>query len=375
VRTVKVIIAGGGTGGHIYPGITIARTLLGRIPDAEVVFVGTKRGLEVDVVPKEGFELLFIDVAGFQRKVSLDTLTTFYRAFKGVFQARAILKRFQPDVAVGTGGYVSGPVVLAAWLLGIPTLIHEQNALPGYTTRILSRIANMVAVTYPESAKYFPRNAKVRLTGNPIRRSILETKRNQGLAAFGLNPRHLTVLIFGGSQGARAINKVMVKILPEMMRSKDTQVIYQTGKLDYDQVIKELEANCAQALRTSRLVVQDYIYRMDHAMACSDLVVGRAGAISIAEITGRGLPSILIPLPSSAEGHQEKNANALEAAGAAFVIHEKDLSPNSLLRAINKIIDDEKLRGEMATQSRKLGRPGAADELVDIVVSLSRGQA
>ena len=372
---MKVIIAGGGTGGHIYPGITIARTLLGRIPDAEVVFVGTKRGLEVDVVPKEGFELLFIDVAGFQRKVSLDTLTTFYRAFKGVFQARAILKRFQPDVAVGTGGYVSGPVVLAARLLGIPTLIHEQNALPGYTTRILSRIANMVAVTYPESAKYFPRNAKVRLTGNPIRRSILETKRNQGLAAFGLNPRHLTVLIFGGSQGARAINKVMVKILPEMMRSKDTQVIYQTGKLDYDQVIKELEANCAQALRTSRLVVQDYIYRMDHAMACSDLVVGRAGAISIAEITGRGLPSILIPLPSSAEGHQEKNANALEAAGAAFVIHEKDLSPNSLLRAINKIIDDEKLRGAMATQSRKLGRPGAADELVDIVVSLSRGQA
>ncbi len=372
---MKVIIAGGGTGGHIYPGITIARTLLGRIADAEVVFVGTKRGLEVDVVPKEGFELLLIDVAGFQRKVSLDTLTTFYRAFKGVFQARAILKRFRPDVVVGTGGYVSGPVVLAAWLLGIPTLIHEQNALPGYTTRILSRIANMIAVTYPESAKYFPKNAKVRLTGNPIRRSILETKRNQGLAAFGLNPRHLTVLIFGGSQGARAINKVMVKILPEMMRSKDTQVIYQTGKLDYDQVIKELEANCAQALGTSRLVVRDYIYRMDHAMACSDLVVGRAGAISIAEITGRGLPSILIPLPSSAEGHQEKNANALEAAGAALVIHEKDLSPNSLLQAINKIIDDEKLRKEMAAQSRKLGRPGAADDLVNIVVSLSRGQA
>ncbi|NLB74146.1 MAG: undecaprenyldiphospho-muramoylpentapeptide beta-N-acetylglucosaminyltransferase [Firmicutes bacterium] len=372
---MKVIIAGGGTGGHIYPGITIAKTLLGRIPDAKVVFVGTRRGLEVDVVPKEGFELLLIDVAGFQRKISLDTLATFYRAFKGVFQARAILKRFRPDVVVGTGGYVSGPVVLAAWLLGIPTLIHEQNALPGYTTRILSRIANVVAVTYPESAGYFPKNARTRLTGNPIRRSILETERNEGLAAFGLDPRHLTVLIFGGSQGARAINKVMVKILPEIMRSKDIQVIYQTGKLDYGRVMKELEAGCAQALRTPRLTVRDYIYRMDYAMACSDLVVGRAGAISIAEITGRGLPSILIPLPSSAEGHQEMNAKALEAAGAALVIHERDLSPGSLLRAINLIIDDERLRGEMARQSRKLGRPGAADDLVDVVVSLSMGQA
>jgi UDP-N-acetylglucosamine--N-acetylmuramyl-(pentapeptide) pyrophosphoryl-undecaprenol N-acetylglucosamine transferase len=375
VKTVKVIIAGGGTGGHIYPGITIAKTLQRRIPKAEVVFVGTKRGLEVDVVPKEGFELLLIDVAGFRRKVSLDTITTFCRAFKGIFQARAILRRFRPDAVVGTGGYVSGPVVLAAWLLGIPTLIHEQNALPGYTTRILSRIANVVAITYPESAKYFPKNAETRLTGNPVRRSIFEAKRDEGLAAFGLDPRHLTVLVFGGSQGARAINRVMVEILPDLMSSKDIQVIYQTGKLDYDRVTEELEAGCAQALGTHRLTVKDYIYRMDHAMACSDLVVGRAGAISIAEITGRGLPSILIPLPSSAEGHQEKNAKALEAAGAALVIREKDLSPKSLLDAISQIIDDGKLRGDMAKQSQRLGRPGASDDLVDIVVSLAMGQA
>lgn len=372
---MKAIIAGGGTGGHIYPGITVAKTLLERMPDAEVLFVGTRRGLEVDVVPKEGFRLLFIDVEGFERKLSLNTLMTFCRAVKGVFQARAIMKRFQPEVVIGTGGYVSGPVVLAAWLSGIPTLIHEQNALPGYTTRILSRIADVVALTYPESGKYFPKRVKTRLTGNPIRRQILETTRNEGSASFGLNPKLLTLLVFGGSQGARAINKVMVEILPKIMKSKDIQVVYQTGKRDYDWVTKELETTCSETLGTRRLQVKDYIYRMDHAMACSDFVVSRAGAISIAEITGRGLPSILIPFPSSAEGHQEKNADTLELGGAAFVIHEKDLSPESLLRAINRIIDDENLRDEMAKKSRKLGRPQAADDLVDIVVSLSRGHA
>ncbi|HXL04256.1 MAG TPA: undecaprenyldiphospho-muramoylpentapeptide beta-N-acetylglucosaminyltransferase [Bacillota bacterium] len=372
---MRVIIAGGGTGGHIYPGITVAKTILERIPDAEVVFVGTERGLEVDVVPKEGFELLLIDVTGFRRKLSLDTLMTCYRAVKGVFQAKAIMKRFRPEVVIGTGGYVSGPVVLAAWLSGIPTLIHEQNALPGYTTRILSHVADMVALTYPESVKYFPKRVKTRLTGNPVRRQILETTRAEGLAAFRLNPKLLTLLVFGGSQGSRAINKAMVQVLPELLESKNVQVIYQTGKHDYHWVTEALEANCMAALRAPRLVVKDYIYRMDHAMACADLVVSRAGAISIAEITGRGLPSILIPFPSSAEGHQEKNAEALELAGAAFVIHEKDLGPESLLRAINRIIDDENLREQMGKRSCKLGRPGAADDLVDIVISLARGHA
>ncbi len=372
---MNVVIAGGGTGGHIYPGITIAKALIERIPDAKVTFVGTKKGLEVDVVPKEGFELLLIDVVGFQRKLSPDTLTTFYRAAKGVFQARAIMKKLQPEVVVGTGGYVSGPVVLAAWLLGIPTLIHEQNALPGYTTRILSRIADVVALTYPESVKYFPKREKTRLTGNPIRRQILETTKAQGLAAFQLDPGLLTLLVFGGSQGARAINKVMVKVLPKIMKSKDIQVIYQTGRHDHHWVTKELETNCAEALRTRRLTVKDYIYRMDHAMACSDLVVGRAGAISIAEITGRGLPSILIPFPGSAEGHQEMNAAALEKAGAALVIHEKDLTPECLLQAIRQIMDDENRRKQMARESLKLGRPGATDDLVDIVVSLAKGHA
>jgi UDP-N-acetylglucosamine--N-acetylmuramyl-(pentapeptide) pyrophosphoryl-undecaprenol N-acetylglucosamine transferase len=375
VKTVKLIIAGGGTGGHIYPGITVAKTVLERIPEAEIVFVGTRRGLEADVVPREGFELLFIDVEGFRRKLSPETLATAYRAFKGVFQAKAIIKKLQPDVVVGTGGYVSGPVVLAAWLSGIPTLIHEQNALPGFTTRILSRIADVVALTYPESAKYFSKNVKTSLTGNPIRRSILQTARSQGLAAFHLDSQMSTVLVFGGSQGARAINKAMVRVLPTMMKSRDLQVIYQTGRRDNDWVKKELEANCGGISDSRRLIVLDYIYRMDYAIACADLVISRAGAISIAEITGRGLPSILIPLPSSAEGHQVKNAEALEEAGAALVIHEKDLTPESLLRAISRIIDDENQRKYMARKSCELGRPKAADDLADIVVSLAKGHA
>ncbi len=372
---MRVIIAGGGTGGHIYPGLTVAKTLLERVPDAKILFVGTGRGLEVDVVPREGFELRLIDVAGFRRKLSFETVVTSYRAFKSVFQAGAIIRSFRPQVVVGTGGYVSGPVVLAAWLQGVPTLIHEQNALPGFTTRILSRIAGVVALTYSESNRYFPKTVKTRLTGNPIRRSILDTTRNEGLAAFGFDPGMPTLLVFGGSQGARAINKAMVQILPIITKLQDIQILYQTGRRDYDWVMKELGVSCRGILGTSRLMVKDYIYRMDYAIACADLVVSRAGAISIAEITGRGLPSILIPYPSSAEGHQEKNAEALESAGAALVIHEKDLTPESLLQAVNGLINDENKRRRMAGKSRELGRPSAADDLVDIVMSLARGHA
>ncbi|NLS45564.1 MAG: undecaprenyldiphospho-muramoylpentapeptide beta-N-acetylglucosaminyltransferase [Firmicutes bacterium] len=372
---MKVMIAGGGTGGHVYPGITIAKTLLEREPDAHIMFVGTKRGLEADVVPKEGFNLVFIDVTGFRRKLSTETFLTIYRAVKSFFQATTIIKAFKPEVVVGTGGYVSGPVILAAWFLRIPTLIHEQNALPGYTTRILSRLACVVGLTYPESVKYFPQSIKTRLTGNPVRRSILETTRDKGSAAFGIDPKTTTILVFGGSQGARAINKVMVQVLPEVMGFKDIQVIYQTGKHDYSRVIKELKTTCGEALGTRNLTVKEYIYRMDYAMACADLVVSRAGAISIAEITGRGLPSILIPFPSSAEGHQEKNAEALESAGAAFMIREKDLSPESLIHAISGILKDKDQLRRMAAKSRALGRPDAADELADIIVSLAKGHA
>ncbi|MBC7082409.1 MAG: undecaprenyldiphospho-muramoylpentapeptide beta-N-acetylglucosaminyltransferase [Bacillota bacterium] len=369
---MKVVFAGGGTGGHVYPGVTVARTLLERDPATKVVFIGTRKGLEADVIPREGFHLSTIEVAGFRRRLSPDTLLTAFRACKGFIQSLAILRREKPDVVVGTGGYVSGPVVLAAWMLGIPTLIHEQNALPGVTTRVLSRVASAMAVTYPESARYLARKSRVVVTGNPVRKSILTADRREGARAMGLDPGRPTLLVFGGSQGARAINEAMVAALPDLLaRRGDLQVIHQTGRRDHAWVVAELEARGVDRKRLPRLVVEPYLYEMDMAMACADLVVSRAGAISIAEITARGLPAVLIPFPGAAEGHQERNARALEAAGAAVVILQSELRGDVLRDTVEELLDDRARLERMSRSSRSLGRPDAADALADLVVRLA----
>jgi len=369
---MKVVFAGGGTGGHVYPGVTVARALVERDPATKVVFIGTRKGLEADVVPREGFPLCTIDVAGFRRRLSPDTVLTALRACKGFVQSVAILRREKPDVVVGTGGYVSGPVVLAAWVLGIPTVIHEQNALPGVTTRALSRIASATAVTYPESARYLARKSRVVVTGNPVRKSILKAERGAGARAFGLDPMRPTLLVFGGSQGARAINQAMVDALPDLLaRHPELQVIHQTGRRDHAWVVAELAARGIDVARRSRLVVEPYLYEMDMAMACADLVVSRAGAISIAEITARGIPAVLVPYPGAAEGHQEKNARALEAAGAAVVILQSELAGDVLRETVERLIHDRDQLARMARSSRGLGRPDAADSLADLVVGVA----
>ncbi|MDI7246887.1 MAG: undecaprenyldiphospho-muramoylpentapeptide beta-N-acetylglucosaminyltransferase [Bacillota bacterium] len=369
---MKVVIAGGGTGGHVYPGVTLARTLLERDRATKVLFVGTHKGLEADVVPREGFDLATIEVAGFRRRLSMDTLLTAFRACRGFIQSVSVLRREKPDVVVGTGGYVSGPVVLAAWVLGIPTLIHEQNALPGITTRVLSRIATAVAVTYGESGRYLARRSQVVVTGNPVRRSILTATRHDGARAMGLDEGRPTLLVFGGSQGARAINEAMVAALPGLLtRRRDLQVIHQTGRRDHAWVVAELEARGVSRKTLPRLVVEPYLYQMDMAMACADLVVSRAGAISIAEITARGLPAVLVPLPGAAEGHQERNARALEAAGAAVVILQKDLQGEVLREVVETLLQDKPRLERMSHSSRSLGRPGAANTLADMVVGLA----
>ncbi|MCR4403186.1 MAG: undecaprenyldiphospho-muramoylpentapeptide beta-N-acetylglucosaminyltransferase [Firmicutes bacterium] len=369
---MKALFAGGGTGGHVYPAITVARALLERDPAAKVIFVGTRRGLEADIVPKEGFVFHTIEVAGLHRRLSPGLVLTALGAFKGLAQSIQILLRERPDVVVGTGGYVSGPVVLAAWMLGIPTLIHEQNALPGLTTRMLSRIASAVAVTYHESARCLARKSGIVVTGNPVRKAIITADRQEGARAMGLDPDRPTLLVFGGSQGARAINEAMVAAVPDLLaRNRDLQVIHQTGRRDHEWVLEELERRGVGRGKTSRLVVEPYLYEMHMAMACADLVVSRAGAISIAEITARGLPAVLVPFPGAAEGHQEKNARALESAGAAVVILQSELTGDFLRDTVEALLRDRaKLEG-MSRKSRGLGRPRAADDLADLAGTLA----
>ncbi|NPV52922.1 MAG: undecaprenyldiphospho-muramoylpentapeptide beta-N-acetylglucosaminyltransferase [Firmicutes bacterium] len=374
---MRVLFAGGGTGGHIYPGITIADALKASGEDVEALFVGSRRGLENEIVPRKGYRLVTIDIAGFERRISLKTAKTLVKAFKGCWQALGVIRSFRPDVVVGTGGYVCGPVVMVAKLLRIPALIHEQNAIPGVTNRILSAFVDIVAATYSESVSCFRRPDRVVVTGNPVRPSVLAATREGGSARLGLDPQKPTLLVFGGSQGARAINQAMIEGIPLLLQGMpDIQIIHQTGKLDYDKVREELRARNLYDGSRGRggIIVTPYIYEMENALAAADLVVSRAGAISIAEITARGLPAILIPLPTAAEHHQERNARALEAGGAARVILEPDLDGRRLAMNILELLRDKDALREMAAGSKKLGRPEATRELVRLVKALaSRG--
>ena len=328
---MKVLIAGGGTGGHIYPAVTIGKALLEK--GAELLFVGTHRGLEKDIVPREGFDIEFISVDYFPRRLSWRLVRSMFTAGKGVREAISLVRRFAPDACVGTGGYVSGPVVLAAALLGVPTIIQEQNALPGLTNRILVHVVDKVALGYEAAMGGFRRRDKLVVTGNPIRPEIVAMSRREGAARLGLDPRRRLVLVTGASQGARSINRAVIEAFSQL-RGLDAQILVAVGASGYEAFLAEISRHepngrpvlDGQGRRFGNVTVVPYLYDMPAALAAADLVVGRAGALSIAEFTARGLPVILIPYPHAAENHQEKNAKVLEEAGAARVIRDSELN-------------------------------------------------
>lgn len=367
---MKVLMAGGGTGGHVYPAVTIAKAL--KEKGAEVLFVGTRRGLEAKIVPREGFAIEYIDVDSFPRSLSWRLVRSLGTAFRGLRQAREIVRRFNPDVCVGTGGYVAGPAVLAAALMGKATVIQEQNAHPGFTNRILARFADKVALGYEAAAERLPARDKLVVTGNPVRPEIVETTREEGERRLGLTAGKRRVLIFGASQGAASINRAVVAGF-DRFRSLDAEILFVTGEKGYPQVVQALEEAgrrlepLPEGVREGNLRILPYVYDMPAALASCDLVVGRAGALSIAEITARGLPSVLVPFPHAAGNHQEKNARVLEAAGAARVILDRDLTPERLAGAVSELLDDASSRERMAQASRKLGRPSAVWEIVALV--------
>lgn len=378
---MKVLIAGGGTGGHIYPAVTIGKALLEK--GAELLFVGTQRGLEKQIVPREGFPIEFISVDYFPRRLSLRLFRSILTAGKGVREAWKLVKRFAPDACVGTGGYVAGPVVLAAALLGVPTVIQEQNALPGLTNRLLVHFVDKVALGYEAAAGGFGRRDKLVFTGNPIRPEIAEMTRERGAARLGLDPRKRLVLVTGASQGARSINRAIIESFHEFRRL-DAYLLVATGAASFDSVVAELEKGGAagrsaldgSARAFGNVIVAPYLYDMPAALAAADLAVGRAGALSIAEMTARGLPAILIPYPYAAENHQEKNARVLEEAGAARVILDRELDGRRLFQEIAELLSSRERLEAMARASRRLGKPDAVWEIVAMVegvVAAKRG--
>ncbi len=373
MKNMKIIVSGGGTGGHIYPALTLIRTLQQRVDKLEVLYVGTHAGLEADIIPKEGIPFATVDLQGFKRSLSPENFLRAAKAIKGVGKAMGIVRKFQPDVVVGTGGYVCGPVLMAASLLGIPALIQEQNVIPGITNKILSKFVNKIATGCQEANSAFPAE-KVIFTGNPIRREVMAPRQEGDYEAFGLRPGPRTILVSGGSRGARTINRAMVDVLKHYAGRRDVQILHATGKGEYDDIQQRIAAAGVDLQQVDNIVVKPYLYNMPQAMAIADLAVFRAGATGLAELTAKGIPAILIPYPYAAENHQEYNARAVEKAGAAKVILNKDLTAQILIETIDSMIGHQDKLSAMAEASRKLGRPEASDTISELIIELARSK-
>lgn len=366
---MKVLITGGGTGGHIYPAISIAKKIKQEIPDAEILYVGTQSGLESDIVPKEGIEFKTVRVKGFQRKLSPDTFKSLMELALGLNDARKIIRRYSPDLVIGTGGYVCGPIVLLASLARIPTMIHEQNAFPGVTNKILSKFVSKIACSFEEARKYFSDKEKIQITGNPIREDLLEIDREEAITELGLDSNAKTVLSFGGSGGQRSLNESMLEYILKKSEDPSVQIVHITGKRFYDSFKKKLEDSGIKEL-PQNIRVMEYCYEIPKYLVASDIVVTSAGAITIAEVTALGKPSILIPKKNTAENHQEHNARALEKRGASLVLLEDELSGVDFSEKLDELIGNQEALKEMGARSKEAGIVDANSRIFEIVKKL-----
>ncbi len=358
MNPLRIVIAGGGTGGHLYPGIAVARELLARRPDAMITFAGTSRGIESRVVPREGFGLDVLRSAGLKGTSPAALARGLALIPRSLWDAWQILSMRSPALVIGVGGYSSGPVVLAAALRGVPTLLLEQNAVPGLTNRLLSRLVSAAAVTFDSTASFFGRRGFV--AGNPVRPEFFTTESGPGPEDGP--PR---VLIFGGSQGAHAINVAMVEAAPRLAAAGGMDITHQTGERDLE-LVRSAYRGAGLAAR-----VEPFLYAMDREMKRADVIVCRAGATTIAEITAAARAAVLIPLPTAADDHQRKNAEVLTQAGAAEMIEQKDLTGESLASLVVALGRDAARRHRLAEAARGFAKPDAAKVIVDRALALS----
>lgn len=362
---MKVLLAGGGTGGHVYPAIAIANKIKENNPDCEILFIGTAQGIEAEIVPKAGFEFKTVTVQGFKRKIDLDNIKRVFKLCKGLEQSRRIVKKFKPDIVIGTGGYVSGPVLFNAAMNKKITIVHEQNSFPGVTNKILSKFVTKVLTSFEDSHKRFPENSrdKLVLTGNPVRKEILQSRKFISRKNLGISEDKKMVLCYGGSGGSEEINDAMRLVIKNMVE-EDVAFIFATGKGYYDEFIQSInDINLKPYQR-----VMPYLDNMADGLAASDIVIGSAGAISLAEITALGKPSIIIPKAYTAENHQEYNAKSIEAKGGGIAILEKDLTPESLNEAVFRLLGNRELLLDMSNASKQIGKPEAIDLIYDEIM-------
>lgn len=360
---VRVIISGGGTGGHIYPAISIANAIRVKHPDADILFVGAQGKMEMEKVPAAGYAIEGLPVAGFQRRLTLKNITFFFKLLASIIKARKIIRRFQPQVVVGVGGYASGPVLRQATNMHIPSLIQEQNSFPGITNRILSGKVNKICVAYPDMERFFPAS-KIVMTGNPIRQDLLVgTDRTEAANYFGLDAQKPVILVLGGSLGARSVNNGISASLNEL--EDNVQLIWQTGKFYFDEMKSK-----ADAIGLPNARVFDFISRMDYAYSLADVVVTRAGAGSISELAALGKASIFVPSPNVSEDHQTKNAQALVKHGAALLVH--DSMTHTLIAEAQKLVQNNQQRAVLSQRILSFARPDAARDIASEVLNLIR---
>jgi UDP-N-acetylglucosamine--N-acetylmuramyl-(pentapeptide) pyrophosphoryl-undecaprenol N-acetylglucosamine transferase len=365
---MRVVLTGGGTGGHIYPALAVAKEMLRQEPQATFLYIGTNHGLEAGLVPREGIPFDAVDISGLKRKLSLDNLRTAWKFVRAVSRSKQILREFRPDVVIGTGGYVCGPVVFAASRLGIPTIIHEQNVVPGLTNKFLSRFVDRVAVSFEESLVYFPREKTV-FTGNPRATEVIHGSAQAGRATLHIPEGKRIVVIVGGSRGARAINDAAHQLLPMMREEPDIHFVYVTGDVHYETISSQLQEKHALP---SNVTLLPYVHNMPDLLAATHVIVNRAGASTLAELTALGVPAILVPSPYVTNNHQEKNARGLEKKGAAIVILERELTGESLHRALVSLLRDPERWHTMREQSLKLGQPDAAARICRLIKQVSK---
>ncbi|WP_281644334.1 undecaprenyldiphospho-muramoylpentapeptide beta-N-acetylglucosaminyltransferase [Bacteroides zoogleoformans] len=375
-QEVRLIISGGGTGGHIFPAVSIANAIKELRPDAEILFVGAEGRMEMQRVPDAGYKIIGLPVAGFDRKRLWKNFAVLVKLARSQWKARNIIKEFRPQVAVGVGGYASGPTLKMAGMMGIPTLIQEQNSYAGVTNKLLARKANKICVAYEGMEKFFPAD-KIIMTGNPVRQNLLNHSiaHEEAIENFGLNPAKKTILILGGSLGARTINRTLAEGLETIRTNPDIQFIWQTGKIYIDQVREAITAATGEPVRQPHipaipnLYVTDFIKDMANAYAAADLVISRAGAGSISEFCLLRKPVILVPSPNVAEDHQTKNALALVNKDAAICVKDAEAKDKLLSAALATVADTEKLRS-LSENIARLALPDSATIIAKEVLKL-----
>lgn len=366
-ENIRVIISGGGTGGHIFPAVSIADALRRKYPEVEILFVGAEGRMEMQRVPSAGYRIVGLPICGLDRRNLLRNFAVAFKFVKSGWMARKIIKNFHPDVAIGVGGYASGPTLKAASMMGIPTLIQEQNSYAGVTNKMLARGARRICVAYEGMERFFPKE-KIMLTGNPIRKGLTEVNltRDEGIRAFGLDPAKRTVLVIGGSLGARTMNESILRHL-DIVKLSDVQFIWQTGKYYYKEILEQLNRHEPMPM----LCITDFISRMDEAYAAADLVISRAGAGSISEFCVLGKPVILVPSPNVAEDHQTQNALALVRKRAALYVKDTD-APETLLKQAIETVKDPALLTELGKNIATLAYKDAADVIAEEVYKLAK---